>query len=87
MTMLVFGRTFFRPDICRRSRCPSIACITTPELRNSKALKNACVTRWKHRGGGCKHTNRDEHVTQLADGAVGEDFFQIELPKGNGGGE
>ena len=43
--MRVFGSTRFSPDILRMSSSPAIACITTPELRNSSALKNACVTR------------------------------------------
>ncbi len=44
-----------RPDILRISRCPSMPCITTPLLRNSSALKNACVTRWNMPATGARH--------------------------------
>ena len=40
------GNCVFNPDIFRKSRCPSIACITTPLPRKSSALKKACVMRW-----------------------------------------
>ena len=44
--MRVLGNWCFSPLIFRRSRWPFIACITTPDDRNSSALKKACVTRW-----------------------------------------
>ena len=43
----VIGITLRRPPIRRRSCSWCIAMITEPAARNSSALKNACVIRWK----------------------------------------
>jgi hypothetical protein len=37
---------FFRPPILKRS-CVPTAWMTEPAARNRRALKNACVNRWK----------------------------------------
>src|ERR1035438_1189888 len=47
MVACVMGILSFRPPIFRMSCSPPTAWITDPDPRNSRALKNACVNRWK----------------------------------------
>ena len=46
-TQWVTGMRSFKPPIFRMSCSPESAWITEPADRNSSALKNACVTKWK----------------------------------------
>ena len=43
----VQGSFFLRPPIFRMSCSPDMAWMTEPEPRKSRALKKACVIRWK----------------------------------------
>ena len=47
MVQCVTGILFFSPPILRMSCSPESAWITEPEPRKSRALKKACVYRWK----------------------------------------
>ena len=47
ITVQVTGISLARPPMRRMSCSSDIAWITEPALRNSSALKKACVMRWK----------------------------------------
>ena len=58
---------------------PPSAWITEPEPRNSSALKNACVMRWKMPARERADAHRQEHVAELRDRRVREHPLDVVL--------
>ena len=83
----VIGMFFRRPPMWRMSCSPFSAWITLPAPRNSSALKNACVIRWKMPAENAPTPSAEEHVAELGDRRVGEDLLDVVLRQADGRGE
>ena len=66
-----------RPPMLRMSCSWCIAMITEPAPRNSSALKNACVIRWKIAGRVRRRAERDRHVAELRQRRIGDDALDV----------
>ena len=67
---------------CPSCGCPGSWCIammTEPAARNSSALKNACVIRWKIAGGVGRGAQRHGHVAELGQGRIGHHPLDVVL--------
>ncbi len=63
----------------RMSCSPLMAWMTEPAPRNSRALKKACVKTWKTPAANAPDAEREEHVSQLRDGGIGQHALDVVL--------
>ena len=78
----VIGMNLRRPPISNMSLLCT-AWITEPEPRKSRALKKACVQRWKTPAAGGADGQARHHVAELGDGRVREHLLDVALDDGH----
>ena len=76
-----------RPPILRRSCSPESAWITLPAPRKRRAFEEGVGHQMENASGEGADTKSKKHVAKLADGGIGEDFFDVVLHQRDGGGE
>ncbi len=78
-----FTQSAHASDILFPSQCVDHASGTQKEQRFEKRVGGEV----EHRPGEGTHTQPDKHIAQLADGGIGQDFLDVVLENGDGGGK